>query len=586
MHQDRQKAMFFCVVALLTLISSSFCLADQDVCRDAKVVKEGGLEFVTGTKSKTDRLAVVWGEESYSKDVGILKNAGNDARRIARNLVDLGFGVLCLIDPKADQIATSVREVSSKAHDGTKVFVYYAGHGAKIAGTDYILPITIEREMTSEDLQQYAISVNYIMQVLSRHPHTWTVFVLDACRKEIGIWNATSRSINETVGGFGTASGSDDLWLVYSAYPNNLANDGDETTKAGLFMSIFSNKMMEKGSRLFNIIGDTRKDMKKVSGKGAFPFKQEAYLTSFSDAGSLILSEAETPEEKAEVMFRLAVESKQSTKDCNYLNEFYRVYGELGKSSSKIKMLIDKANEELKDCTNLTSASSNAASSEVSGITYLETPTQTTESWTSQTEMHVSLRQQSLHGKIGQVFQASQGIPVTGDGVRIRAKPTIDSPAIGIVYKNSRVMAKCASTESCEDGWYSVSTPTGSGYLNASFVTEAEIKESKRIEIDTVERPLEPDAYAQLRGIATNTKTNKGKIRLSIINPATDDAPQRAKANALYLGMQTVADLTALGVDGNRITVEYAAPIVSDTVLKPYIQVDVFQDPAAKAPLQ
>jgi hypothetical protein len=126
----------------------------------------------------------------------------------------------------------------------------------------------------------------------------------------------------------------------------------------------------------------------------------------------------------------------------------------------------------------------------------------------------------------------------------------------------------------------------GSGYLSAPLVSEVAVEETKRIAVDAVTRPLQPDEYAELKDVSLRAIANGSFVRVRVVSANRGELAKEAKADALYLGMQTVDDLVTIGVDPENISVEYATPVVNELDIGSYLQVDLIKQSLWSASLQ
>ena len=85
---------------------------------------------------------------------------------------------------------------------GDNFWFFFSGHGARVKGVDYIIP----SDTFAEDIENSAISVNYIIQRLQRCGADNVVLILDACREQgddlsksiTGMGEQTEREARET----------------------------------------------------------------------------------------------------------------------------------------------------------------------------------------------------------------------------------------------------------------------------------------------------------------------------------------------------------------------------------------------------
>jgi hypothetical protein len=128
--------------------------------------------------SNETRIALVIGNSNYS-NLPKLSNPTNDARSVAETLQKMGYGTQLLLDATEDSIRKQVRKFASESGKAEVAVVYYAGHGAQLNGSNYILPIDIEIPRTDADIQFTGLKIDDLVNSIGSN--TKIVF-LDACR--------------------------------------------------------------------------------------------------------------------------------------------------------------------------------------------------------------------------------------------------------------------------------------------------------------------------------------------------------------------------------------------------------------------
>lgn len=126
------------------------------------------------------RNALVIGNSSYRPGYE-LRNPVADARAVAKSLSQLGYTVTLVED---SDLATAQRALDAfvpAATAGDAAVIYYAGHGAMIAGRSFLLPVDFS--MASFDaVDKEALDAERLMQALSSTHSAFKLLVFDACR--------------------------------------------------------------------------------------------------------------------------------------------------------------------------------------------------------------------------------------------------------------------------------------------------------------------------------------------------------------------------------------------------------------------
>ncbi|MBP0464869.1 caspase family protein [Roseomonas sp. PWR1] len=175
------------------------------------------------------RVALVIGNGAY-RHVSPLRNAGNDARRMAEVLQQAGFEVILGVDLDRQGMDARIRDFGNRLDGGRLGTFFYAGHGLQVGGENYLLPVDarLERE---RDLEFEAVPLNRVLRVAESAAPTNLIF-LDACRD-----NPLARSLARSMGtrssavGPGlaqvTLSGVGTL-VAFATQPGNVALDGEQ----------------------------------------------------------------------------------------------------------------------------------------------------------------------------------------------------------------------------------------------------------------------------------------------------------------------------------------------------------------------
>jgi uncharacterized caspase-like protein len=176
------------------------------------------------------RLALVIGN-SYYTNLRKLSNPTNDARSIAEALQKLGYKTQLLLDASDQKIRSEVRSFASESSKADVALVYYAGHGAQLNGSNYLLPVDIDVPRTEADIQFGGLKVDDLVNSIGSG--TKIVF-LDACRDNpalfknivsgrgsspVGLAPATASNFTPTNPGGG-------VFIAYATDAGSIADDG------------------------------------------------------------------------------------------------------------------------------------------------------------------------------------------------------------------------------------------------------------------------------------------------------------------------------------------------------------------------
>ena len=127
------------------------------------------------------RLALVIGNGLY-QHAGRLANPPNDATLVAATLGQLGFEVKNGSNLTQREMKQRIREFGQtlRANGGVGLF-YFAGHGVQAKGHNYLVPVDADIQ-TEADLEDVAVDLNYVLNLMDDAQNALNIVVLDACR--------------------------------------------------------------------------------------------------------------------------------------------------------------------------------------------------------------------------------------------------------------------------------------------------------------------------------------------------------------------------------------------------------------------
>ena len=131
-------------------------------------------------------MALVIGIDSYINlpSGSQLKKAKNDARSVSMAFTNLGFEVIDGFDLKRREINVLLSKLSKQIEPGDEVAFFFAGHGVRIDGLNYLLPADIPAIQNTDAglLKAEALRVDTISDRFRRKGARLSLLILDACR--------------------------------------------------------------------------------------------------------------------------------------------------------------------------------------------------------------------------------------------------------------------------------------------------------------------------------------------------------------------------------------------------------------------
>jgi uncharacterized protein len=168
-----------------------------------------------------DRAAVVVGNGAYQfKPLRPLDNPPNDAREMNRRLTELGFKVTLVENGDKARLDDVVKQMERTFPRGGVGVFYYAGHGVQYQGVNYLLPTDLQLS-GAKDLPRGSLTLNSVLQAMTRAGVKIGIVILDACRQN---------PFGDVSGAFGKGLALVDApattLIAFATRPGGLAEDG------------------------------------------------------------------------------------------------------------------------------------------------------------------------------------------------------------------------------------------------------------------------------------------------------------------------------------------------------------------------
>jgi hypothetical protein len=122
-----------------------------------------------------------------------LKNSTNDADDMAKELVNLGFSTVKLIDAKYEDADHALRSFKDALNSNDIGLFYFAGHGIQIDGQNYLG--TIDTNFHDEvSVKHSSLALNQVIDIMDSCSNRTNFIILDACRNNTytPAWNRGS----------------------------------------------------------------------------------------------------------------------------------------------------------------------------------------------------------------------------------------------------------------------------------------------------------------------------------------------------------------------------------------------------------
>lgn len=167
------------------------------------------------------RLALIIGNSNYKND-NKLTNPVNDATDMANKLEKLGFDVVKALDQTKQGMEKVMASFGQMAANYDVSLFYYAGHGVRFDGVNYLVPI--DADLPDETSIKYnCTNANLVLDYMEKANCKMKIVILDACRN-----NPFERSWHRGMdgGGLSIMSAPVGTFIAFSTAPGNVASDG------------------------------------------------------------------------------------------------------------------------------------------------------------------------------------------------------------------------------------------------------------------------------------------------------------------------------------------------------------------------
>jgi hypothetical protein len=215
------------------------------------------------------KLALVIGNSKYQR--GALDNPVNDATDIAQVLPQYGFEVIRVLDADKKKMREAVRKYTDALGPKTVALLFYAGHGLQVNGKNYLIP-TDANIRGAEDVEDQAVALDWVMQLVEAHQPRFNIVILDACRN-----NPFARSYGG--GGLAAIDGPAGSLIAFATGPSKVASDGGG--RNGLYTSHLLKHIHSPNLRVEEVFKRVRIGVMEQSGGTQIPWENSSLTEDF-----------------------------------------------------------------------------------------------------------------------------------------------------------------------------------------------------------------------------------------------------------------------------------------------------------------
>jgi uncharacterized caspase-like protein len=251
------------------------------------------------------RIALVIGQSNYV-NLPKLINPASDARSIAEAFQRLGYNTKLVLDTSEDGIRKEFRKFASDSSRADVAVLFYAGHGAQLNGSNYLLPVDVDIPRTEADIQFSGLKVDDLVNGIGSN--TKIVF-LDACRDNPALFKNILKGRGASALGLAPASSANfpakpggGVFIAYATDAGAVADDGhgqhSPFTQALL-------RYMEKPVSIDDMFSLVTKEVRLVTKNTQRPYK-------YASLENIICLAAQCANEPSPAAADVAQQAKQS----------------------------------------------------------------------------------------------------------------------------------------------------------------------------------------------------------------------------------------------------------------------------------
>jgi uncharacterized caspase-like protein len=185
------------------------------------------LLLVPSAAQAEKRIALLIGNQSYTSEIGRLANPHNDIALLEQALKGLGFEVAVERDASLGALTRAVNAYARRvrgAGPNAVGFFYYSGHDAADAGINYLIPVDVKSAEDTE-LWDQSLRLTEVTRKLKNEAGNATHFVVfDACRNNLKLRTAGSRSLVQSKG-FVPVVQESGMLIAFATAEGELASD-------------------------------------------------------------------------------------------------------------------------------------------------------------------------------------------------------------------------------------------------------------------------------------------------------------------------------------------------------------------------
>lgn len=222
------------------------------------------------------RIALIIGNSNY-KDGNKLANPVNDATDIANKLEKLGFDVIKVLDQTKQGMETVMMQFGRKAANYDVALFYYAGHGVRYEGVNYLVPVNAD--LPDETSIKYnCTNANIVLDYMEKAKCKMKIVILDACRN-----NPFERSWHRGLdgGGLSFMSAPAGTFIAFSTAPGDVAADGIAGQRNSPYTSALLEMLDKPNVSLTDFFQEVLEKVARKTNNKQTPWTSNSFIGKF-----------------------------------------------------------------------------------------------------------------------------------------------------------------------------------------------------------------------------------------------------------------------------------------------------------------
>lgn len=222
------------------------------------------------------RIALIIGNSNY-KDGNKLANPVNDATDIASKLETLGFDVIKVLDQTKQGMETAMMQFGHKAAYYDVALFYYAGHGVRYEGVNYLVPVNAD--LPDETSIKYnCTNANIALDYMEKAKCKMKIVILDACRN-----NPFERSWHRGLdgGGLSFMSAPAGTFIAFSTAPGDVAADGMAGQRNSPYTSALLEMLDKPNVSLTDFFQEVLEKVARKTNNKQTPWTSNSFIGKF-----------------------------------------------------------------------------------------------------------------------------------------------------------------------------------------------------------------------------------------------------------------------------------------------------------------